>query len=118
MKTTMEMRVQTEVWHEVCQINDIPEDGGACVLLDGEQIAIFKFSRRNQLYATQNMCPHKKQMVLSRGMIGSHQSEPKVACPFHKKTYSLETGSCFTDTDLSIKTYQVKMEGESVFIKK
>src|SRR6202008_1807051 len=77
-------------WMAACRVDDVPGDGGACVLIDGEQIAIFYFSRRDEWYATENRCPHKQQMVLSRGIIGSAGAacEPKVACPFHKKTFS------------------------------
>ncbi|HEY1056409.1 MAG TPA: nitrite reductase small subunit NirD [Emticicia sp.] len=103
-------------WKQACYIEDIPENGGACVLIDGEQIAIYNFARRNEWFATQNLCPHKQQMVLSRGMIGTQGGEPKVACPFHKKTFSLETGKCMSDEDYKIMTYPVKVEGNLVFI--
>jgi nitrite reductase (NADH) small subunit len=49
-------------------------------------------------------------------MIGSQSEEPKVACPFHKKTFSLKTGECLTGDECSIKTYEVKVEGNNVFI--
>ena len=62
-----------------CHTNDIPADGGACALINGRQIAIFHFARRGEWYATDNQCPHRQQMALSRGMTGSHQGEPKVA---------------------------------------
>lgn len=103
-------------WKQACRVEDIPENGGACVLLDGEQIAIYNFARRNEWFATQNLCPHKQQMVLSRGMIGTQGGEPKVACPFHKKTFSLETGKCMGDEDYQIATYPVKVEGNLIFI--
>ncbi|RYU96931.1 nitrite reductase small subunit NirD [Emticicia agri] len=103
-------------WRQACKIEDIPENGGACVLLDGEQIAIYNFARRNEWFATQNLCPHKQQMVLSRGMIGTQGGEPKVACPFHKKTFSLETGKCMGDEAYQITTYPVKIEGNLVFV--
>lgn len=85
-------------------------------MVNGEQIAIYNFTRLNQWYATQNECPHKQQMALSRGMIGSHGEEPKVACPFHKKTFSLFSGACLSGDDLKIKTYPVKVEDGQVFI--
>ena len=48
---------------------------------------------------------------LSRGMIGSQDGEPKVACPFHKKTFSLQTGKCLSDEGCyEISTYAVKVE--------
>ena len=103
-------------WKQACRVEDIPENGGACVLLEGEQIAIYNFARRNEWFATQNLCPHKQQMVLSRGMIGTQGGEPKVACPFHKKTFSLETGKCMGDEDYQIATYPVKVEGNLIFI--
>src|SRR5579859_6101695 len=62
---------QSIKWLAACREEDIPAEGGACVLLEGEQIAIFRFARRAEWYATQNLCPHRHQMSLSRGMTGS-----------------------------------------------
>lgn len=103
-------------WLLACAVSDIPQDGGACVLIDGEQIAIYNFSRRGEWYATQNLCPHKQQMVLSRGMIGTQGNEPKVACPFHKKTFSLKTGACLSGDDYEIKTFPIRVEDGKIYI--
>lgn len=103
-------------WIMACKVEDIPENGGACVLLEGEQVAIYNFKKRGEWYATQNLCPHKQQMALSRGMIGSTGDEPKVACPFHKKTFSLKSGACLSGDDYEIKTYAVKVEDNKVFV--
>ena len=62
------------------------------------------------------MCPHKKQMILSRGMVGDKAGEPKVACPYHKKTFSLESGCNMEGEDYKIKTYPVKVEEGYVYI--
>jgi nitrite reductase (NADH) small subunit len=86
----------------------VPENGGVCVKYKDEQIALFHFTRRGEWYATQNECPHRKQMALSRGMIGTQGEEPKVACPFHKKTFSLKTGECLNGDECAIKTYEVE----------
>ncbi len=104
------------IWTLACSTTQIPENGGGCVLINGEQIAIFNFTRRGEWYATQNLCPHRQQMVLARGMIGSAGDEPKVACPFHKKTFSLETGQCMSGDDYEIKTYPIKVEDGMVFV--
>lgn len=103
-------------WFLACRVDDMPANGGACVKYNDEQIALFHFTRRNEWYATQNECPHRRQMVLSRGMIGSTGETPKVACPFHKKTFSLETGECLNGDECSIKTYPVKVENGLVYI--
>src|SRR5690349_5783170 len=81
----METQLDTQ-WLQACKIEDAIENGGVCLKLNNEQVALFYFARRNEWYATQNECPHKRQMILSRGMLGSLGDTPKVACPFHKKT--------------------------------
>lgn len=114
MNTTVAHKIS---WFLACKIEDVPENEGVCVKYHDQQIALFHFTRRGEWYATQNECPHRMQMALSRGLIGSQNSEPKVACPFHKKTFSLQTGECLNDeTCGSIKTYPVKVEDGLVFI--
>lgn len=106
----------TKKWFKACRAEDVPADGGSCVKYMQEQIAVFYFARKNEWFATQNQCPHKKQMVLSRGMTGDFCGEPKVACPFHKKSFSLKTGENLTDDCGHIKTYPIKVEDGYVYI--
>lgn len=103
-------------WFYACREEQVPENGGVCVKHNDLQIALFKFNRLNEWYATQNECPHRRQMALSRGMIGTHGEEPKVACPFHKRTFSLKTGECLNGDECAIKTYPVKVEEGKVYI--
>jgi nitrite reductase (NADH) small subunit len=107
---------ETITWFLACKTYDVPGNGGVCVKYGEEQIALFNFTRRGEWYATQNMCPHRMQMALSRGMIGTQEDEPKVACPFHKKTFSLQTGECLNGDECSIKTYPVRIEHDNVYI--
>jgi nitrite reductase (NADH) small subunit len=104
------------VWFKAARVEDFPENGGACVKYKDLQIAVFNFSRRNEWYACQNLCPHKMQMVLSRGMIGSLNGEPKIACPFHKKTFSLKTGECLNAEECTISVFPVRVEDGYVHI--
>ena len=108
--------VSAGTWFRAARVEDFPENGGACVKYKDMQIAVFNFSRRNEWYACQNLCPHKMQMVLSRGMIGSLQGEPKVACPFHKRTFSLKTGECLNADECNISVFPVKIENGYVHI--
>jgi nitrite reductase (NADH) small subunit len=114
MQTASPQQIQS--WFAACRTEDVPENGGVCVKYKDEQIAVFHFTRRNEWYATQNECPHRKQMALSRGIIGTQGDEPKIACPFHKKTFSLETGECLSGDECSIKTYPVRVENGKVYI--
>ncbi|SEL87913.1 nitrite reductase (NADH) small subunit [Aquimarina amphilecti] len=105
-----------KVWFKAASINAFPKDGGACVKYRDLQIAVFNFNRLNNWYACQNLSPEKNEMVLSRGMIGDHNGIPKVACPLHKKTFSLETGENLNGDLPPIATYPVKIENDIVFI--
>ncbi|MFZ6013991.1 MAG: nitrite reductase small subunit NirD [Bacteroidota bacterium] len=107
---------QVKTWFRVAQVEAFPENGGACVQYQNMQIAVFNFSRRKEWYACQNQCPHKMQMALSRGIIGSADGEPKVACPFHKKTFSLKTGECLNADECAIDVYPVKIEDGMVYV--
>ncbi len=109
-------RVVTERWVSVGRVEDFPADGGAAVKYGQSQLAVFRFAARGQWYATQNMCPHKKAFVLSRGIVGDASGVPKIACPLHKKTFSLEDGRSLQQEDYRIRTFEVKIEGDEVFL--
>ncbi|WP_332912283.1 nitrite reductase large subunit NirB [Algoriphagus boritolerans] len=103
-------------WIKVGTVTDFPENAGACIKHNSRQIAVYHFTRTQKWYACQNLCPHKMEMVLSRGLIGDMSGVPKLACPMHKKTFSLEDGSNLNGEDYSIATYPVKIEDGIVYI--
>jgi nitrite reductase (NADH) large subunit/nitrite reductase (NADH) small subunit len=103
-------------WVNVGKVWDFPADGGAAVRHGKTQIAVFHFTSRGEWYATQNMCPHKREFVLSRGLLGDQSGTPKVACPLHKKTFSLETGACLSGEEFRVGVFPVKVEGDDVYV--
>lgn len=103
-------------WYKAGSIELFPPNGGACIKYQDKQIAIFNFKRKNKWYACQNLCPHKMEMVLGRGMIGDDMGVPKVACPLHKKTFSLESGENLNGDLQAIAVYPVKIEQGFVFV--
>ena len=105
-------------WIPVCRVDDVPEDGGACVLYEGVQIAIFHLAARGEWYAVQNRCPHWHEMVLWRGMTGEHEGVPKIACPMHKRAFSLQTGACLSDEQLALHTFAVRVVDDTVLLKR
>lgn len=107
---------QVKNWFKVASVQDFPLDGGVCVKYKDKQIAVFNYSRLNSWYACQNLCPHKLEMVLSRGLLGVEQGEPKVACPLHKRTFSLTTGKSLNSDSEGIAVFPVKIEEGNVFI--
>jgi len=103
-------------WVKVGAVADFPKDGGAAIKYGDVQIAVFNFTSRGEWYACQNMCPHKKAFVLSRGIVGSQGEIPKVTCPLHKKAFSLQTGECVSGEDFSAKVFPVKVVQEEVYL--
>ena len=119
---TLDIRAEEEPkpdetrWVQVGLSADFPPDGGATIKYGNVQIAVFNFLSRGEWYACQQMCPHRKAFVLSRGIIGDANGAPKVACPLHKKTFSLENGNCTSDDDYSVRVFPVKVEDDAVYL--
>ncbi len=103
-------------WVRVGNVADFPVDGGAAVKYGDTQIAVFKLASRGEWYACQNMCPHKNAFVLSRGITGNAGGNPKVACPLHKKPFSLETGECLSGEPFTLKVFPVRVAGDGVYL--
>jgi nitrite reductase (NADH) large subunit len=103
-------------WVQVGKVWDFPQDGGAAVKYGKTQIAVFNFASRGEWYATQNLCPHRRELVLSRGILGDANDKPKVACPVHKKTFALATGKCLSGEDYSVQVFPVRVDGDDVYL--
>jgi len=94
----------------------IPPDGGIALLIGTRQIAVFHYLQTNQYFACDNECPHNNEMVLARGIIGDKGGVPFVACPMHKRAFSLETGDCLNKDCGSVRTYPVAIEDDFLYI--
>ncbi|MHB1559774.1 MAG: nitrite reductase large subunit NirB [Isosphaeraceae bacterium] len=103
-------------WVRVGSVSDFPRDGGMAVECGELEIAVFRFESRGEWYACQNTCPHRREAVLARGIIGDQQGIPKVACPMHKKTFSLESGDCLSGDDYRVEVFPVRVDGENVLV--
>ena len=103
-------------WVRVGPVGDFPETGGRAIKHGGAEIAVFRFDSRGEWYACENTCPHKREAVLSRGILGDQNGVPKVACPLHKKTFSLESGECLSGESYRVQVFPVRVEGDDVFV--
>ncbi len=103
-------------WIQVCFEDDLMNDTGVCAKVNNQQIAIFKSSRLNQLFAISNYDPIGEANVLSRGIIGSLGEQVVVASPLYKEHYDLRTGNCVEKPEYSVTVYPVKIENGVVQI--
>merc|ERR1712083_937591 len=103
-------------WVKVGKVEDFAPNVGSAILYSDTQLAVFNNAQRGEWYCTQNMCPHKQAFVLSQGIIGgTADGIAKVACPLYKKQFDLPDGKGL-DSDLSLITFDVKIEGDEVMV--
>ncbi|MEU1421830.1 nitrite reductase small subunit NirD [Kitasatospora sp. NBC_01246] len=83
-------------WRTVCTLDDLQPGRGVAVLLDGEQVAVFR-DRSGGLHALDNRDPFSGAHVLSRGLLGSRGERPTLASPMYKQVFDLTDGRCLDE---------------------
>ncbi|MGF1910813.1 nitrite reductase small subunit NirD [Vibrio kasasachensis] len=96
-------------FEKICQISDIVPGTGVCALVSDQQVAIFRPSEAEEVFAISNTDPFFQSNVLSRGLICQHQGELWVASPLKKQRFNLTTGACMEDSRFSVKPYQARV---------
>ena len=104
----MTIAEQVTTWVDVCGIDDLLLDRGACALVGLYQVAVFRVSPDGALYAVSNHDPFSGAYVLSRGIVGSKGDAPKVTSPVYKQGFDLRTGRCLEDPSVSVMTFAVR----------
>ena len=103
-------------WVDVCSKNDLQPNSGVCALVEDQQVAIFYIPENDTAYAISNYDPFGKVHVLSRGLVGDLNGELMVSSPLYKQHFSLKTGQCFEEEDVSVPAYAVRFAGDRVEI--
>ena len=104
----------TSEWTKVCQLEDIAPNTGVCALVNGQQVAIFRRAKSNELYAVGNFDPIGKANVLSRGLLAQLGGDITVASPLYKQHYRLTDGHCLEQDGVSIPVYAVRVTDGAV----
>jgi nitrite reductase (NADH) small subunit len=89
-------------------------DRGVCALAGPYQVALFRLSPDDALYALSNYDPFSGAYVLSRGIVGSKGDTPKVTSPVFKQGFDLRTGQCLEDPIVHVMTFPVRAVGGRV----
>lgn len=99
----------------LCHQDDLVADSGVCALLGSSQIALFWLpGSEPALYAIGNHDPLGGANVLSRGIVGDVKGEPVVASPLYKQHFSLVSGKCLEEPDVSVPVYRVWLQDGQV----
>ena len=98
-----------ESWVAVCQFDDLIDNVGVCALVNDKQVAIFRLSGHDKLYAIDNHDPFSNANVLSRGVVGDLKGQLVVASPIYKQHFNLETGQCLEDDSVCLPVYGIRV---------
>ena len=110
--------VNLNQWEKVCSTTDLVPNSGICALVNGQQVAIFYVPKASPaLYAIGNWDPAGRANVLSRGILADIGGELTVASPLYKQHFSLITGKCLEDEELSVPVYEISIDGDQVKVK-
>ncbi|KWU02574.1 nitrite reductase small subunit [Vibrio toranzoniae] len=101
---------------KVCKIEDITPGTGVCALVGGEQVAVFRPTKADEVFAISNTDPFFQSNVLSRGLIVEHKEELWVASPLKKQRFNLATGTCMEDENFNVKAYKARVTKGTVEI--
>ncbi|WP_049574758.1 nitrite reductase small subunit NirD [Nonomuraea sp. SBT364] len=100
-------------WVNVCGYQNLPPERGVCALVGDRQVALFR-THDGAVHALGNLDPFSGAYVLSRGIVGTRKGEPTVASPLHKQVFSLVTGHCLDEPEITVPVYHVRLDGDLV----
>jgi nitrite reductase (NADH) small subunit len=95
----------------VANYSDLPVRAGYSVKLHDNEVALFKVTN-GKVFAIENQSPHPKGDVLTEGLV----SGEFVFCPVYDWKISLADGKVQAPDEGQVKTYQVEVEGDNVYI--
>ncbi|RON39225.1 nitrite reductase small subunit [Pseudomonas frederiksbergensis] len=107
-----------EAWQTVCAQQDLVDNSGVVVWLDGAQVALFYLpdAEGQTLFAIDNHDPQSGANVIGRGLIGNIKGDLVVASPIYKQHFRLEDGSCLEYPQQRLRVWPVRLSGGVVEI--
>ncbi len=94
---------------EIGSISEIPDNRAKIVAVAGERVAVFKYD--GKVSAISNVCQHQN------GPLGEGKViDGCITCPWHGYQYLPETGGSPPPFAESVPTFNVRLEGDRIFI--
>ncbi len=95
---------------KVAKASDLEEGKGVIVTVNGTRIALFRCG--GAVYAIKNQCPHMGG-DLGEGLLTGEI----VQCPWHGWKFSVKTGKAPDTEVVGVRTYEVRVDGDDVFVR-
>ena len=99
----------SRTWATVCELDDLIPDVGARALVGETQVAVFRLSGCDEVFAIDAFDPFSNAPVLSRGIVGDLNGRLVVASPIYKQHFDLRTGQCLEDDAVAVYVYPVRV---------
>jgi nitrite reductase (NADH) small subunit len=103
--------ITTKTMTLAAHYSDLPVRAGYAVNINDIEIALFKVTN-GKVYAIENRSPHPKGGVLTEGLVSGEY----VYCPVYDWKISLVDGKVQAPDAGQVKTFQVEVEGDNVYI--
>ncbi|WP_102348706.1 Rieske (2Fe-2S) protein [Bacillus sp. Marseille-P3661] len=115
----------------VAQAKDISPEQGVTIRTDNDtEIGIYKV--KDHFVAYESRCPHQGGPICQGVVLGRYEQvladdktlveerfsedETHVVCPWHGWEFDLSTGECAADRKFRLRSYQVEVRGEDVYV--
>lgn len=96
-------------WVKAALLEEIPEDTGLAVRINGQDIALFRMDEC--IYALENLCPHRE------GPIADGELEDGVVtCPWHAWQIDVRSGEVVYNANLKAHTFPCRISSGEVQI--
>lgn len=93
----------------VAKKSEIPPGSSKVVEVGGKAVAVFNCD--GDFYAIENTCKHRGGPLGEGSLAGK-----TVTCPWHGWEYDVTSGECSMDRSIKVQKFDVKVEGEDIFI--
>ena len=94
---------------KVATKSEISTGSGKAVEINGKTIAVFNCD--GTFYAIENTCKHRGGPLGEGSLAGT-----TVTCPWHGWEYDVSTGECQMDSSIKVQKFDVKVEGDDIFV--
>ena len=96
-------------WVKAASVDQIEEGSGSVIEAEGKSVAVFNIE--GKFHAIDNMCPHRGGPLGEGSLDGN-----VVTCPWHGWLFDVTTGQCLVNPSVRNMTYNVKTEGQDVYL--
>ena len=98
-----------KTWTTVCELSALLPYVGVRALVGEDQVAVFRLSGCDDVFAIDAFDPFSNAPVLSRGIVGDLKGRLVVASPIYKQHFDLKTGQCLEDEAVAVRTFAVRV---------